>query len=557
MILRYHEGRFMNWEDFLSGLEKDNDIETVEFLKAIKFISEVEATVLEDSEQRSEINSMITKISEYIDTYQNILYEISLMNGFFYPLDNTEKIDRDYYYYIADQKMKAAVYYARYCNILETNQDKDIAYIKYLMLNNMMREVRFFGASYQYLWHWEKKKAHLFRNVSGSYDPPHNGLKAKGIKAFFEAMFNKVIKQMNQSREGTFSYSTDPFIDIFKYLKIKSVASQSDIDIEENGITLSVSGISNDSKAKFEIISYAEINSVFCGSDTYDYYSFIQSNQFNSDCEYPFAVELYPTLPEEAKNETETTKHIKDFIFNYLKSWSSLSGDHIGSWVADDKEVVTCGSIAKNTFDVTADRIPTYIDPNKSNTSYRMELNKEDVIYLILKLMEKDQKITDSFVFEASPSLKNRLSDWIKRVKQKQKEQDDGNDNTIPKFTGNYYDQISINISINNKLVINIKSIDPSLISGNSGTVDECVNTVVKMIIKMVKNYFTKRYETILGSDHKVADFILTFIKEQKNPNNEPYTCPEYIKKYNEFDAGDNDCELVLLKYCCFKKGDK
>lgn len=147
----------MNWNDFLISLKNAGDKETADFLAAMKQISEITVKDLEHDEKRSAIDSQIKIITDYKNKYGDRLYELGRMRGF---RTNGERAisGGDYYYYIADQKMKAAVYYARFLNILENNQNMEIAYIKYLMLNNMMREVRFFGASYQYLWHWKKSK---------------------------------------------------------------------------------------------------------------------------------------------------------------------------------------------------------------------------------------------------------------------------------------------------------------------------------------------------------------------------------------------------------------
>lgn len=539
----------MDWDKFLSELENNGDTETAVFLAAMKQISEITAENLENSDKRSEINQQIELITEYKNKFGDRLYELGQMRGFRTNGENAI-VGGDYYYYIADQKMKAAVYYARFLNILKTNLGRDISYIKYLMLNNMMREVRFFGASYQYLWHWKMKQAHLFRNVSGSTEPSANGLKANGIKAFFETMFNMVIDQMNKSREGTFSYSTDPFIDIFKYLKIQKNGTKSEV-YESNGVKLSISDINNDSKAKFEIITNAEINSIFCGSTAYDYYSFIQNNGFDPEREYSFAVELYPTLPEEKKNDKGTTKNIKKLIYNYLKSWNRNEIDkmeyndaaevkHIGSWVADDKEVVTCGKIVPNdTVTVEEGRIPTTV---KEKTPYFMELSKEDVIYLMLKLMGEDQNITESFDFEFENQLKARISDWIKKVKVAA-----ANGSQPDDFSCGFCDRISID----KELKITVSSLDPKLVSNNLGTIEECVKAVSNNLIKIIKEYFKQRYEKILNSEHKVADFILDFIKKNR------YTCPDYIDQYTEFSQDANDAELVLLKKILFKKGTK
>lgn len=167
-----------------------------------------------------------------------------------------------------------------------------------------------------------------------------------------------------------------------------------------------------------------------------------------------------------------------------------------------------------------------------------MELTKEDVIYLIMKLMDADESITDSFIFELVS--RDNLRYWVNQVKEAVKKGDNP-----PEFRGKTTaDSIKAK---GTSFKIDITSLSPDQIN-NSGTVDECVNSVSNKIFNMIKEYFKDRFKSILASPHKVSDFILDFIKSNG------YTCPEYISSYNEFSREQNDAELVLLKTMLFKQ---
>jgi len=108
------------WDKFIEELDSEGfNKDLKEYLKAIKYVSEIKIKNIDD---REEINSKLSIIVDFIEKYKEEYYEISLITGF---KTNEKENDvwkingRDYYYYIADQKMKASVYYIRYLNYIE------------------------------------------------------------------------------------------------------------------------------------------------------------------------------------------------------------------------------------------------------------------------------------------------------------------------------------------------------------------------------------------------------------------------------------------------------
>ena len=239
-----------NWTIFLNKLNDNDEFDKnlKKYLEAIKCVSEISVKRIDLLEEREKINEYLNCIVKFIKSYSEKYYEIGLIKGFKIneKLPNGEwKIDgRDYYYYIADQKMKASVYYVRYLNFIDNhmNMEKeanyeiqeyickiknminsntdisveniisvldelievseenlklrqkcidcigriranDVEYLKYMMFNNMMREIKYIGAAYQYLWHWELKTKNLFRFVS--YDGKENAIEDDCSKKYF------------------------------------------------------------------------------------------------------------------------------------------------------------------------------------------------------------------------------------------------------------------------------------------------------------------------------------------------------------------------------------
>ena len=284
-------------------------------------------------------------------------------------------------------------------NILKSIENikanRDLNYKVYMLFNNMMREIRYYGISYQYLWHWELKTKNLFRceecnntkNVPQTKQENENNNK----KEFMENVFKMVISHMNGTCHLK-SYSEDPYIDIFKYLRIKkNECINSEVIYEDNSKKIEVLGLNNKNFARFEIINETSINAIKKNNEeAKSFYNFILDNEPTSNnTDTSFSVELYPKLPEAEQNEKETTKNIKSLLFNYLVSWSE-NPKHVMSYVADDKEVVVKGDMSNDIINVTK------VDYQyKKNCKYVMKFSKEEIIYLIIKLFGFEDKIKE------------------------------------------------------------------------------------------------------------------------------------------------------------------
>lgn len=608
-----------NYDKFIGGLnEKDKfDADLKQYLIAIKYISEISVESIDVPDKRERINENLEYIVNFVNKYSVAYYEISLVKGFKInekDADGNWKIDgRDYYYYIADQTMKASVYYVRYLNYIDKhmgmhtkaketldkniteiknmkNKDilisdkniisviddmmqaenekedieklqkirqkclecvdqiraQDVNYLKYMLFNNMMREIRYIGAAYQYLWHWDQKTKNLFRNVSP--DDSKNEKQDTQTendctkKAFLQNMFNTVISHMNKSSGILYSYSEDPYIDIFKYLKISKktgIDSWVNISPENSSIKIEINNLENSNSAIFEIIKGAKINSVYGKDEPQSFYDFVQGESKTNDAA-GFAVELYPELPEREKNSKDTPKNIKGLLVEYLRTWvPDADVKKLMSYVADDKEVVIHRKIEEKVVPVTEEEIPNMV---VDGTRYRVTLGKNELIYLLLKI-NKNYKTVESDVNKVVNKVEinvdfTRTDEWIRKVINKETKDPYVLQGCITQPT----QQMGISIAFKCQ-------ISASGLSGiENPTLESCRQEIQKNIKTTIAEYFKERYTNILKTEYKAADFILDFIKEEQ------YECPSYITEYNEFQPDYNDPEISLLKHIIFKR---
>lgn len=592
-----------NWTVFLNKLNANDgfDADLKKYLEAIKYISEISVEGIDMSDERERINDYLKSIDEFIKSYSTEYYEIGLIEGFKTneKLDNgTWKIDgRDYYYYIADQKMKASVYYVRYRNYIDNHMNNDeeekgnlkqyickitsmiesdieiseeniisviddymemkeenqklrqkcvecvdrirannIEYLKYMLFNNMMHEIRYIGAAYQYLWHWELKTKNLFRYVS--YEGEEITIGDNYTKKdFLQEMFRKVISHMNNSSKALCSYSEDPYIDIFKYLKIMKSQTSSSVNIasENQEVTITIENLSNSNKATFDFIKGVDINSVYRNGIAHDFYKFVQDGkEMSNGDKFAYAVELYPELPAQEKNSKNTTKKIKDLLIEYLRTWVT-DGDvnSLMSYVADDKEVVTYGEIEKNLVTVDASSVPNEVI---TGTRYQMTFDKNELIYLLLKINNKYtvEEIVKQFNIEIN--LGN-IDYWITKVLKKETQE-------VYVLSGNIVEQITDKKKISISFKVNVSA---SIMNDiENSTLEKCKKKIKKNVEDQIKEYFKSRYENILKDEHRFVDFVLNFIHEEHH-------CPQYITEYNEFEPDKGDPEISILKYIIFK----
>lgn len=526
------------WDIFLENLDDsiDFDKELKGYLRAIKKVSQIKAEDIDKTKKRTEINKDLEIIVDFIEKYKEDYYEIGLIKGFKMNDNNGEKIEgRDYYYYIADQKMKASVYYVRYRNYIDQEWKDGIDHLKYMLFNNMMREIRFIGAAYQRLWYWKKKKRNLFRYVS--YDGEYSCEEKKSKKKFFEDMFANIIDHMNASSKKLCSYSEDPYVDIFKYLKIskdeedgysKCIFSDENLEIDIRD------KLENENTARFDIIKDAQINSVYRDGIPMGFYDFVQDGKdLNGSEHLSYAVEIYPDLSDTKKNNKNTPKHMKEVLFSYLATWSDTRTEKLRSYVADDKEVVTLGSIENAVINVNQDK------PNElsDRCRYTMTLAKPELIYLILKLRESS---VDDIINQFKLFLDwNYHETWlIGVIKNDEKSERDIDGRICMNITDKKYVELKFKCKIK-----------PSIIQKDKKVVDTCKREIQNKVEEQVQTYFKERYNSILNEEHRIADFILEFIEHEN------LECPSYISEYNEFEPEKGDIEISMLKYLVFKRG--
>jgi len=344
---------------------------------------------------------------------------------------------------------------------------KNIDYLKYMLFNNMMREIYFLGAAFQYLWHWEVKTKNLFRYSNPNPEKDinqNNDLNCyNSKKEFFQDMFRKVIKHINTPKESQCcSYSEDPYIDIFKYLKIpKTSKTAESVLYEDSDMTIYID-IKNENTAQFDIIKDAQINSVYSNCEPKSFYAFIQDEKNLNELEHiAYAVEIYPELKGE-KNEKGTSKNIKNFLLTYLETWNEGDGQGISFFIADDKEVVTLGNIENSTVTVDKNNIPEKLC---SGCKYTMKFNKEELIYLLLKLNKKIyNKNLDNIEYNLSMQWASDYyyphDSWIERVRNESEKKSCKISGKIHVKIGENNFNFEINVNVEPSI---IKQYEPSM----------------------------------------------------------------------------------------------
>lgn len=603
------------WDEFVNNLNDEGfDGDLREYLNAIKFISAIDILQIDESEYRNDIEKKISKIVQFIDNYKKEYYEISCIKGF-KCMGNIN--GRDYYYYIADQQVKASVYYVRYLNFLykshldqitikdiyikicefkekayenceitvaqikkeceeiineinngickleqEDNENsvlnkedikhqcikylneielsENIEYKKYLMFNNMMREIRFFGAAYQYLWHWKKEKKTLYR--CGDLAGQSIEELPKSKQEYIKKMFNNSINHMNSPSNIRHSFSENLLLDIYKYLILPKQESNQLIytDVfDQDGIEIKSYLLENNKTVEFNIIKEADINSIYMNKEVKSFHEFI-IGETPSSYDLPFTVEMYPQSLEGERNDKETTKGMRDTLLPiYFHTWGidcSLSKTK----VADDKEVITYGRCYKNIEDIDNVKSLENYEQYDSGTLFTMAFDKEDIMYLLLKINERKNKM---------------IEDIVKIIIEKM---------SLLKVEGSFDQLYSASIQFcKHKLVFDVNKenkFEMEVTTGSNhfqnGYIDEkneklSMDTAKKVFVKKVKentkNYLINRYSNINKNKSLKGDFVLSTMK------NDNYNFL-LVKQYTEYMVNMEDAEIAMLKHLIFKE---
>lgn len=609
------------WNVFLNSLEENNYREEKKYFEAIKSVSDITLDMIDKLKERENINKSIEIIVNFIEKHKDY-YELSKIEGF--RINDGNITGRDFYYYIADQQIKATVYYARYlnfivsckitserekkirerlqmickklcvqqncfenrvddiCNCLikciesnsiplseisekelviddlkniriellqyleECNLSTNVAYKMYMMLNNMMHEIRFFGAAYQYLWHWKYQCKTLYR--SGSLESSKDDKRDELIPIynFMKNMFEECISHMNSPSQIRHSFSENLLIDVYKYLILKKGKSENYNIKNENGLNITSESIKNESEVDFYVIKDASINSIFVNKQSQDFYSCIQNNkEILANCAY--SVEVYPQDFCGEKNDKGTVKGMRDTLLPlYFASWDISNVSLSRTKVADDKEVITYGTCYENEVEIESDSNILFAN-GKSGTLFKIHLNKFDIICLLLKIYYKKKKYVEENekVIYVVKSLVNKIMENMKyndELKGRFQEFYDGKDEWCQQLVWNKIssNQFTIDVSVKKEYMNQMSDDDKKTIAIASKQLDD--------IIKYnVEEYLKNRYEEILNKKNTKIDFIMSTMKD----NDFNFWL---VSQYNEYMVNEEDAEIAMLKYIIFKE---
>ena len=632
------------WSNFLTSLE-NNHCEEKNYFEAIKYVSDIDSKTIDDEEIREKINGYIETIVQFIGKHKNY-YELSNVKGF--KKNDGSIRGRDYYYYIADQQIKATVYYARYLNFIEgceitaerdldvrvrlqnicdehgvqldcSNKDNkvecickslvehietndfpamktlekevleqvdnqsgnfedtdsqvsnlgdngqltldelksiriellrygeeykisnNIDYRLYMMLNNMMHEIRFWGAAYQYLWHWKSYKKTLYR--SGLLEKKDAEKKQDknddiAVHKFMKDMFQECIDHMNSPSLSRHSFSENLLIDVYKYLILEKEEHNALIKIkDENGLCIVCKSIKNEKEVEFHIIKGASINSIFVDGSDQDFSTFIQNNKIRVD--YGYTVEIYPQELQGETNDKGTIKGMRDTLLPlYFKSWG-IDASLSRTKVADDKEVITYGKCYSDSVKLDAENKSSFIE-KKDGTLFSMNLKKDDIIKLLLLLYQK-KKDSDEAIKILVGKIVNGMN-YNPGLKGKFKSFYEGADIWRQQLIWNKNDGAPFKIDINvNKDYLDQMSVDARK------DLKSASDTIINKVRESISDFLTNRYAYILAEDNTKIEFIMSTI-EYKDFNF------WLVSQYNEYMVNIEDPEIAMLKYIVFKE---
>ena len=590
-----------NWEVFLEKLDNDKefDRELKDYLNAIKAVSEISVGELNSHENREKLSTIENFINKYKDNY----YELSLIRGFKVKEGLDEK---DYCYYIADQKMKASVYYIRYLNFISKNysnientkqldehikqldeelkkRNKDINinkdnivqiidnymedteknrifrqncldcierlkmgninYLKYMLFNNVMKEIRYIGSAYQFLWHWESTKKTIYRAGTIEYNSDKY-INITNQNLLLKNMLSDCVSHMNSPSRCLHSYSENLLLDIYKYLVLEKDnnvgETEEKIYVDNRFIEIEITIPHNNNSVCFYILKEASINCIFIDGKVMPFQDFAICENIGDFKEFSYSVEVFPQSLYGEKNAKGTTKYLRDIYFpEYFKSLG-LDGNLVKTKIADDKEVITYGKYYQEKITVDSEKLE--FDGYKAGTLFCMTLTKEDVLCLILRVGLKKYKSLDYIINII-------LSDnyfWWKNVVFKA----DYEENNNSTFTCNCHQKNAIwnANTYNTQIIVNNEYFNEFVDkNGERLSLDKAEEKMKEEIKKYLFEYLYNRYNSVIEDDKNKVEFILSTVTED-----------DYgfglVSQYNEYMKDTEDHEIAILKEIIFKE---
>lgn len=589
------------WKDFLEKLDNDKefDRELKDYLDAIKVVSEISVGKLNSHENREKLST----IENFINKYKDDHYELSLIRGFKVKEGLDEK---DYRYYIADQKMKASVYYVRYLNFISKNysnientkqldehikqldeelkkRNKDINinkdnivqiidnymedtkenrifrqncldcierlkmgninYLKYMLFNNVMKEIRYIGSAYQFLWHWESKKKTIYRAGTIEYNSDKY-INITNQNLLLKNMLSDSVFHMNSPSKCLHSYSENLLLDIYKYLVLERdnnvVETKEKIYVDNRFIEIEITIPHNNNSVCFYILKEASINCIFIDGKVMPFQDFAICENIDDLKEFSYSVEVFPQSLYGEKNAKGTTKYLRDIYFPEYFNSLGLDGNLAKTKIADDKEVITYGKYYQEKITVDSEKLE--FDGYKAGTLFCMTLTKEDVLCLILRVGLKKYKSLDYII---NIILSDNYFGWKNVVFKADYEKN--NDSTFTCYchqknaiwnANTYNAQIIVNNEYFNEFVDK---------NGDRLSLDKAEEKMKEEIKKYLFEYLYNRYNSVIEDDKNKVEFILSTVTEDDYDFG-------LVSQYNEYMKDTEDHEIAILKEIIFKE---
>lgn len=291
---------------------------------------------------------------------------------------------------------------------------------KYYLFDNSMREIKFTGIGWEWLWKYEQSKADLFRCSDGQDNYDLKGDSGKSGREFYQFMIATIVRHMNngENKPKLASYSKNPFRDIYKYMSVKKqegfyLYKIRKTDNEEYIAELYLrmgeeeKPVGTDDAEKyrntvfFSLIKNGETNTI---SDVKDgivrnrksFSEFITEQEPDDSDAHFFCVDIL--------NNTVFYKgDVRRVFGEYVSQFPEVDSKQLQSAIvaSSDKEVVMWWdkNIAPYKEIILLEKCPENYsyDDFRENVEYRIELTKQDVIGLFYSIWKDNRKKNNVF----------------------------------------------------------------------------------------------------------------------------------------------------------------
>ena len=419
----------------------------------------------------------------------------------------------------------------------------NINYLKYMLFNNVMKEIRYIGSAYQFLWHWESTKKTIYRAGTIEYNSDKY-INITNQNFLLKNMLSDCVSHMNFPSKCLHSYSENLLLDIYKYLVLERdnnvVETKEKIYIDNRFIEIEITIPHNNNSVCFYILKEASINCIFIDGKVMPFQDFAICENIDDLKEFSYSVEVFPQSLYGEKNAKGTTKYLRDIYFPEYFNSLGLDGNLAKTKIADDKEVITYGKYYQEKITVDSEKLE--FDGYKAGTLFCMTLTKEDVLCLILRVGLKKYKSIDYII---NIILSDNYFWWQKGVFKADYEKN--NDSTFTCYchqknaiwnANTYNAQIIVNNEYFNEFVDK---------NGERLSLDKAEEKMKEEIKKYLFEYLYNRYNSVIEDDKNKVEFILSTVTEDDYDFG-------LVSQYNEYMKDTEDHEIAILKEIIFKE---